>query len=407
MTKKDVLRVSYATTKYGKEEIDAVMNVLKDPEKIVAGPRVHEFEEKVAKLFAKKFGIMVNSGSSANLLALEVLNLPRGSEVITPALTFATTLSPIIKLGLVPVFADVEPGKYTVDVDQVEKLISKKTKALMIPLLLGNVPDMKRLQQIAKKHKLYFIEDSCDTLGTRFDGKPTGAYSDASTTSFYASHIITAAGGGGMVMFNNPLLARKALLMANWGRESTLYGAYEKSEEIKKRFTKTIKGRMYDGKFIFSEIGYNFQATEMEAAFGLVQLKNLPKNEKTRKKNFNRLYSFFKQYEKLFILPEWSRKAEINWLAFPLTVRPGAPFTRIDLQVWFEKQNIQTRPIFTGNVLNQPGFDNIKRRTIHGGYPVSDNIMQNGILLGAHHGMEDKHLHRIEESFKEFIKKYD
>jgi len=404
---KDALRVSYATTKYGKEEIDAVMNVLKDPEKIVAGPRVREFEEKVAKLFAKKFGIMVNSGSSANLLALSALNLPRGSEVITPTLTFATTLSPIVQLGLIPVFADVEPGKYTINVEQVEKLITKKTKALMVPLLLGNVPDMKRLQQIAKKHNLYFIEDSCDTIGTRFDKKPTGSYSDASTTSFYASHIITAAGGGGMVMFNNPLLARKALLMANWGRESTLYGAYEKSEEIKKRFAKTIKGRTYDGKFIFSEIGYNFQTTEIQAAFGLVQLKNLPENAETRKKNFNRLFSFFKKYENLFVLPVWHPKAEINWLAFPLTVRSDAPFSRIDLQVWFEKQNIQTRPIFTGNILYQPGFENIQRRTIREGYPVSDDIMQNGILLGAHHGMEDKHLICIEESFEKFVKKYD
>jgi CDP-6-deoxy-D-xylo-4-hexulose-3-dehydrase len=405
MKKTELLRVSYATTKYGKEEIDAVLEVLKDPTKIVAGPRVHEFEEKIGALFGKRFGVMVNSGSSANLIALDALHLPQGSEVITPALTFSTTLAPIVKLGLVPVFADVEFGKYTINIDQIEKLITKKTKALMIPLLLGNIPDMARLKSLAKKHKLYFIEDSCDTLGGQFNGKPSGTYSDISTTSFYASHIITAAGGSGMALFSDPIIARTALLMANWGRESTLYGAYEKSEEIKKRFTKTIEGKTYDGKFIFSEIGYNFQSTELEAAFGLVQLKRLPDFAKRRKENFKRLFTFFKNYEKYFILPETHKLADVNWLAFPLTVREGAPFSRVDLQVYLEERSIQTRPIFTGNVLRQPGFSHIKKRVLRGGYPVSDSIMQNGILVGCHHSLEKNHLDYLEETFTNFLKR--
>ncbi len=406
MKKNEPLRVSYATTRYGKEEVRAVLDVLRNPTKIVAGLRVHIFEKKIAKLFGKRFGIMVNSGSSANLLALSSLNLPKGSEVITPALTFSTTLAPIVQLGLTPVFADVEPGKYIINIHDVEKLITKKTKALMIPLLLGNVPDLAQLRNLAKKHNLYFIEDSCDTLGTRFYNKPTGVYSDVSTTSFYASHIITAAGRGGMVLFNGPLLARRALLMANWGRESTLYGAHEQSEEIKKRFRKTIAGKRYDGKFIFSEIGYNFQPTEIEAAFGLEQLKKLPDIEKKRKKNFKRLFSFFQQYNKYFILPQSDPRAEVNWLAFPLTLRKEAPFSRFDLSIYLEKHNIQTRPIFTGNVLRQPGFAHIEKRIQRGGYPISDHIMQNGILVGCHHGLEENHLSHLENVFRNFLKLY-
>ena len=284
------LRVSYAGTVYGKKEIAAVVRVLNNPFRISAGDAVHAFEEKVAKLFGKKFSVMVNSGSSANLVSLDALNLPKGSEVITPALTFSTTLAPLLQLGLKPVFVDVEPGTYVVDVGQVERKITKKTRALMIPSLIGNIPDLERLSRIAKKHELLLVEDSCDTIGATFAGKPTGAYTDVSTTSFYASHIITAAGGGGMACFKDPVVARRALLKANWGRESTLYGAYEKSEELRKRFHSVLNGFIYDGKFIFSEIGYNFQPTELQGAFGLVQLTRLQGKARIPTKNFTHLY---------------------------------------------------------------------------------------------------------------------
>ncbi|HEY5382973.1 MAG TPA: aminotransferase class I/II-fold pyridoxal phosphate-dependent enzyme [Candidatus Paceibacterota bacterium] len=406
MSKKAMnLRVSYAGTVYGKEEIRAVNRVLSDPLHIAAGPNVHEFEAKVAKLFAKPFGVMVNSGSSANLISIDVLDLPRGSEVITPALTFSTTLAPLLQFGLTPVFVDVEMGTYLANIDEIEKKITKKTKALMIPSLIGNVPDLERLERIAKKHKLVLIEDSCDTLGATFAGKPTGHYTDISTTSFYASHIITAAGGGGMACFKDPMLARRALLKANWGRESTLYGAYEKSEEIKKRFDNFVNGERYDGKFIFSEIGYNFQTTELQGAFGLVQLKRLPHNGKVRAKNFAQLYKFFTQYEHFFVLPKMHPKVKTNWLAFPLTVAKGAPFTRNDLALYLEKHDIQTRPIFTGNVLRQPAFKAIAKQQ-KGSYPVSDYIMQNGILIGCHHGLTPAHIQRIQEVFSNFLKEF-
>ena len=196
MTKqnKAKMRVPYGYSVHGQQEINAVVRVLKG--NTALSKNVKEFELKIAKMFGKKYGVMVNSGSSANLLAFELLNLPRGSEVITPILTFATTLAPIVQKGLVPVFVDIEPNTFIVNIAQVEKAITKKTKALMIPSLMGNIPNLEKLSKIAKKYKLWFIEDSCDTLGGSYKGRPTGSYSHITTTSFYGSHIINGAGGG-------------------------------------------------------------------------------------------------------------------------------------------------------------------------------------------------------------------
>lgn len=400
------MRVSYAQAVYGKEEVAAVNKVLENPSKIVPGDRAKEFEKRVAKLFGKKEGIFLNSGSSANLIALESLNLPKGSEVITPVLTFSTTVAPIVQKGLVPVFVDIEPGTYLANMEQIEKAISAKTRAIMIPSLLGNIPDMVRLQKIAKKNHLVFIEDSCDTIGALCRGKPTGVYSDISTTSFYASHIITAAGTGAMVCFNNPELARKARVMAAWGRQSTLFGAHEKSEDIKKRFAGRIGGSVYDAKFIFSEIGYNFQSTELAAAFGLEQLKRLKTFTKRRQDCFKKLITFFKTYEHFFTLPVQRSDVKTNWLAFPLTLKPGTPFTRAEITKYLEECNIQTRPIFTGTILRQPAFQHIKHRRAVATFPVSDYVMQNGFLIGAHHGMTMTQLNYVEKILRYFLKRY-
>lgn len=398
------IRVPYALTVFGKEEITAVNKVLSDPTKIVSGPLVKEFEKKVAEIFGKKYGVMVNSGSSANLIAFEMMNLPPGSEIITPILTFATTLAPIVQMGLVPVFVDVKMGSYEIDTEKIEKLITKKTKALMIPSLIGNLPDFIKLRKIADKYKLWFIEDSCDTLGAKFAGKPTGYYSDISTTSFYASHIITTAGMGGLVAFHDQNLARRALVMSNWGRESTLFGSYEKSEEISKRFVGVLDGDTYDAKFIFSECGYNFQVTELNGAFGLEQLKRLPEFSRRRHNNFKILKKFFSKYENIFFLPEQDPRSDTNWLSFPLTLKPGAPFTRLEITKFLEEENIQTRPIFMGNAMKQPGFKNIKARTVREGYPITEHIMKNGFLVGCHQGMEQKHLDHLMTTFTRFLK---
>ena len=397
------IRVPYAQTVYGREEIVAVNRVLSNPSKIVAGPAVKQFEKKISDIFGKKHGIFVNSGSSANLLAIDILDMPRGSEVITPVLTFATTVAPLVQKGLVPVFVDVVQGTYQIDINKIESLITKKTKALMIPSLIGNISDMAKLRKIADKYKLWFIEDSCDTLGAKFAGKPSGFYSDITTTSFYASHIITAAGLGGMLCINNGQLARQALIKANWGRESTLFGVYEKSEELKRRMAGKIDGKIYDAKFIFSEIGYNFQVTELNGAFGLEQLKRFPEFTRLRRNAFVALRKFFKQYEHFFILPETNKGALTTWLAFPLTIREGAPFTRTEIITYLEENNIQTRPIFTGNITKQDGFKNIKSKKAAGGYPVANHIMHNGFLIGCHQGLTKKHLDYLIFTFEKFL----
>ncbi|SVB89724.1 uncharacterized protein METZ01_LOCUS242578, partial [marine metagenome] len=227
----DTERVPYGLPVHDHEEENAVLEVIKS-HKTIMGEKVKKFENEIATLFGKKFGIMVNSGSSANLLAFEIVDIPPGSEVITPILTFATTLSPIVKTGLIPVFVDVEPETYIVNIDEVEQAISSKTKAMMIPSLLGNVPDLRRLRKIADENNLIFIEDSCDTLGATFDDIPTGKFSDISTTSFYGSHIITAAGDGGMVCCNNKKWEEKCRMLRGWGRTSAL----NESEKIEDRF---------------------------------------------------------------------------------------------------------------------------------------------------------------------------
>jgi len=404
MTKfqKPKLRIPYALSVHGREETKRVVKVLEE-HRTNMGVETREFEKSVAKLFGKKYGIMVNSGSSANLLAFELLNLPSGSEVITPLLTFSTTIAPISQKGLVPVFVDVEIGKYTVNIDQIEKLITKKTKALMIPLLLGNVPDMVRLSKIALRHKLYFIEDSCDTLGATFNGRPTGTYSDISTTSFFGSHIITAGGNGGMIMTNRADWKDKARVLRGWGRSSALFA---ESENIEERFKTKLGTIPYDAKYFFQEIGYNFLPNEMGSAFGNAQFEKLPKFRKIRKINFDYLTQFFKKYETIFILPKQEKNVSTQWLAFPLTIRANAPFSRLQLVKYLEAENIQTRPIFTGNILKHPGFKHIPHRIINDGCPVTNEVTKRGFVIGCHQSLEEKHLERIKQVFTTFLKKY-
>ena len=396
----DELRVPYGMAVHDTEEENAVLEIIKN-KKTIMGDKVKQFEKEVSTLFGKELGIMVNSGSSANLLAFEVLDIPENSEIITPILTFATTLSPIIKKGLTPVFVDVEPETYIVNIDQIEESITSKTKALMIPSLLGNVPDMKRLRKITDDNNLIFIEDSADTLGATFDNVPTGKFSDVSTTSFYGSHIITAAGEGGMICCNNKKMDEKCRILRGWGRSS----AINESEKIEDRFSIELDSIPYDSKFIFAEMGYNFLPTEISAAFGLVQLKKLNKFAQIRQKNFEILNSFFMN-EKFFKLPKQLPQVKTSWLAFPLTINSDAPFSRIEIVKYLESHGIQTRPVFTGNVLRQPAFKEISYKNMGGEFDVANNIMKNSFLIGCNHGLNDEHLEKIKVTFKSFLDKF-
>ena len=394
-------RVFYAKALYGREEIDAVIDVLENsPLTLMGGPAVGKFENRVAGLFGKSFGLMVNSGSSANMLAVAALGLRPGDEVITPALTFSTTVAPLVQHQLVPVFVDVEADTYNIDVDKIEAMIGPKTRAMMIPNLIGNLPDWARLREIADRHHLMLIEDSADTIGSKFRDQPTGRLSDITTTSFYASHVVTCGGFGGAVCVDDPELERRMRLLRGWGRSSSILGESEAPED---RFNVDISGVEYDAKFVFEAPGYNFLPSEMAAAFGLVQLDRLSEYAERRVRNFRILTAFFKEYEHWFILPRQMAETYTPWLAVPLITRDDAPFSRRQLQVFFESNGIQTRTVFTGNILRQPGFSNIECRVDSDGYPHSDQVMRGGFLLGCHQGMGDDEIEIITTTFKAFM----
>ncbi len=397
--KESYLHVPYGMTVHGEEEVRAVVEVLHTSTQM--SKNVREMESRVAKLFSKKYGIMVNSGSSALYLAMELLGLPQGSEVITPALTFATTVACMVKNGLVPSFVDCEEGTYCIDADKIEKAITPNTRAILIPNLLGNIPDWEKIQKIAQKHNLKIIEDSADTLGGEINGKPSGAYCDISITSFYGSHIINCAGNGGMLCLNDDEQARRAKLLRSWGRSSSLF---VESEAIENRFNIDIDGIDYDKKFVFEEIGYNLEPSEMGAAFGLVQLDKLPATIDTRIVNFNKQMEFFKRFGQWFTLPKQLQNIRTGWLAFPLCVSENAPFTRREMQIFLEKRNIQTRVVFTGNILRQPGFKNIRCRGTVNDFPEADKVMRGGILLACHHGLTAAMLAHVHESVELFLK---
>lgn len=395
-----MMRVPYCQTVHGEEEVAAVVEVLRTSTQM--GKNVRAFESQVATLFAKKHGIMVNSGSSANYLAMDLLNLSAGSEVITPILTFSTTIAPIVKRGLIPSFVDVEDGTYNIGVDQIEAMVTEKTRALIIPNLIGNLPHWPKIRQIADRHRLIVMEDSADTLGATLDGKSASQLSDIATSSFYGSHIINCAGNGGILCVNDEQWAQRALLLRSWGRSSSVFA---ESEKIENRFNVAIDGIPYDRKFIFQEMGYNIEPSEMGAAFGLVQLKKLNDNIDARERHFASHMQFFKQFGEWFILPKQCPNSRTAWLAFPLTLTDQAPFDRTTLQIELERHGIQTRTVFTGNVLRQPGFANIPCRVSPAGYPCADRVTRGGMLIGCHHGLSAAQIQHIHTVFSEFAKR--
>jgi len=391
--------ISYAKTVYGQEEIDAVVKCLNESTQM--GNYARKFETEIAKLFDKKECLYVNSGSSALFIGVEAFDFPQGGEVITPALTFGTSVGCLIKNNLVPVFVDVEPLTYCIDANEIEKVINAQTVAILAPNLMGNLCDWGEIRKIADKHNLIIIEDSADTLGATINGKSSGSYSDMSITSFYGSHIINCAGNGGALLLNDKRIIEKAKLLRSWGRSSSLFN--EKSEAIENRFDVNLDGIDYDAKFVFEAVGYNVEGSEIGAAFGLEQLKKLQKNIVTRKNNFKIQCDFFNKHKQLFSNPVETDNINTAWLAFPILINENAPFSRKEFQIYLEKRNIQTRVVFTGNIIRQPMMKDQKYKITEKGYPNSDAVMERGVLLPLHHGLTDEMFNRLHRTIDEFI----
>tara|TARA_B110000238_G_scaffold34708_1_gene35955 strand:+ start:13534 stop:14760 length:1227 start_codon:yes stop_codon:yes gene_type:complete len=400
--KMNEIKVSYAQTVYGKKEIDAVVKCLKESTQM--GKYSSKFEKKISSLFDKKYGLYVNSGSSALYIGMEASNFPEGGEVITPALTFSTTIGCIVKSKLIPVFIDVGYNDYCIDVEAIEKNITSKTVAIVAPNLMGNICNWEKISEVADKYNLKVIEDSADTIGGTLNGKLSGSYCDWTITSFYGSHIINCAGNGGMLCMNDEKMIYDAKLLRSWGRSSSIFD--EKSEEIENRFNVEVDGIPYDAKFIFEKIGYNLEGSEIGAAFGLAQLEDLSENIKTRKKNFQRQTVFFNKYKNFIVTPEQTKNSESAWLAYPIIIKEEAPFSRRDFQIYLEKRNIQTRTVFSGNITRQPGFKNIEMKISLDGLNNADNVMKGGVLLACHHGLTEEMLAHMHEVCETFLKKY-
>lgn len=396
----DLEQISYAKTVYGQEEIDAVVKCLSESTQM--GNYSRKFEQRIGKLFSKKHCLYVNSGSSALFIGVEAFGFPAGSEVITPALTFSTSVGCLLKNNLVPVFIDVEPLSYNIDVTQVESQITEKTVAILSPNLMGNLCDWPAIRSIADKYNLTVIEDSADTLGATINGKTSGFYSDMSITSFYGSHIINCAGNGGALAINDKKVMERAKLLRSWGRSSSLFD--ERSEAIENRFNVDLDGIDYDAKFVFETVGYNLEGNELGAAFGLAQLEKLKANIAVRQDNFTRQCAFFSKYSDYFSNPAELPGCNTAWLAFPILIKKTAPFSRKDFQIFLESKNIQTRVVFTGNIVRQPMCKNIKKRVLPEGYPNADSIMERGVLLPLHHGLTEDMFTRLHQTIEEFLR---
>ena len=399
--KKKLSKISYGKNVYDNKEINAVIKTLKKTTQM--GESVSAFEKKVSKIFSKKYGLMVNSGSSALILALKVMNFKKGSEIIAPSLNFGTAVSSIMLNNLNPILVDCKIDTLQIDPNKIEKKISKKTKAILVPNLIGNIPDWKKIRKIANKYKLMIIEDSADTLGGMVDGKSTGIYSDISITSFYGSHIISCAGNGGMFLTNNKDFFSRAKVLRSWGRMSTVI---KDSENINRRLNIKLKGFDYDKKFIFSEVGYNFEPSEIGASFGLVQLKKFKHFSNVRNRNFKLHYDFFKKLKNHFIVPKIEKNVKTNFLAYPIILKNNVNFSRKKFQIYLEKHNIQTRPIFSGNILRHPAFRNlISSKNKLNSFKNSDYIMKNGLLIGCHQGLSMKNISYIHSTILNFTNK--
>jgi CDP-6-deoxy-D-xylo-4-hexulose-3-dehydrase len=402
--------IPYAKRVYDEKELISLVDASLDFW-LTTGRYAEQFEKELADFLGVKYCLLTNSGSSANLLAVSALTSPKlgekrlkaGDEVITTACGFPSTLNPIIQNNLVPVFIDVDLGTYNIQAEQIEAAISEKTKAVIIPHTLGNPADMDTIMKIVKKYDLWFIEDNCDALGSRYNGKYTGTFGQISTCSFYPAHHITM-GEGGAVITSDPLLKKIVMSFRDWGRDCWCEPGCDNT--CKKRFGWQLGDLPpgYDHKSIYSHIGYNLKATDMQAAVGVEQLKKLPGFIDKRKDNFNVLYQGLKKYKNYFILPHSTPHSEPSWFGFPILVRGDAPFSRENIVKYLEEKKIATRMLFGGNLLKQPAYKEIQCRVAE---PLTntDCVMNNLFWIGVYPGLTKEMVDYVKHCFNEFISK--
>lgn len=378
------------------------------------GHFTQEFEKKFAKQLGRNFCATVNSGSSANLLAFTVLTSKRlgdrrikpGDEVITVAAGFPTTITPIVQNGCVPVFVDIDPVTYNIDVKQMEAALSPKTRAVMIAHSLGNPFPAKEVAAFCKAHNLWFVEDTCDALGSFYDGQPTGTFGDISTFSFYPAHHITM-GEGGAVVTNDALLNKITRSFRDWGRDCWCAPGEDNTCGIRFQWQLGTLPKGYDHKYIYSEIGYNLKITDTQAALGLVQLEKLSTFGEARRRNHRMLKEGLASCERFFRLPEPTPASDPSWFGFLLSVKPDAPFKRDDIVKFLNRRKIGTRYLFAGNVTRQPMFtDHEIPHRVLGDLSASDEVMTQTFWIGCHPALEEDALRYVISSFQEFCATY-
>jgi CDP-6-deoxy-D-xylo-4-hexulose-3-dehydrase len=402
--------VNYGGRVYDERELQSAVDAILDFW-LTDGPCVEAFSKRLGDFVGLRYILTVNSGSSANLVAMTALRsrqldrpLQPGDEVITPAATFPTTVAPILQNQLLPVFVDCKEGTYNIDVALLEAALSEKTRAIFVPHILGNPVEMDRVMAFARAHDLYVIEDTCDALGSTYDGRSCGAFGHLSTFSFYPAHHITT-GEGGAVGANDPQLHHIAHSIRDWGRDCWCTHNSHREGECGQRFAWEIPGlgEPYDHRYYFTEIGYNLKMTDIQAAIGLPQIDKLPAFVAARKRNFQVLYEGLKPYAEYLVLPQWSPKADPAWFAFTITVRESAPFTRRDLNDDLREHKIETRYLFAGNILHQPGYRDIPHR-IATPLTETDRVLKSAFFIGVYPGMDDARLGYMVQVFEDFFK---
>ncbi|MDX1614978.1 MAG: lipopolysaccharide biosynthesis protein RfbH [Candidatus Promineifilaceae bacterium] len=402
-------RVQYAGRVFDEREMQNLVGAALDFW-LTAGPETNEFERKLSRFLGAREIIPVNSGSSANLVAVTSLCSPQlhnrlnpGDEVIVPAASFPTTINPIIQNRLVPVFVDNRLGDYNLDHEQLAAALSPRTRAVMFAHTLGNPADMDAIVPFVRDHDLFLIEDTCDALGSTWDGKMLGTFGHIATLSFYPAHHITM-GEGGAAFTSSRRLARIARSVRDWGRDCWCGYDNPVNGKCGRRFERQVPGvpGFYDHRYFYTEIGYNLKLTDLQAAMGRAQLDKLPEFIRRRKRNFAYLLAGLEPFTEFLSLPTWHPKADPSWFAMPLLVRDDAPFQRHKLTQYLESRQIETRPIFAGNILKQPAYAGINHRAV-GDLPRADQIMRGAFFVGVYPGLDVPQLDYMISVFDDFF----